>query len=50
VWDLDACVAHLASMADLQGSLMDELVNHVHHLRGSPRLDDDFSIIEARFH
>jgi serine phosphatase RsbU (regulator of sigma subunit)/energy-coupling factor transporter ATP-binding protein EcfA2 len=50
VWDLDACVAHLASMAELQGSLMDELVNHVHHLRGSPRLDDDFSIIEARFH
>jgi hypothetical protein len=29
---------------------MDELLDHVYHLRGSPHLDDDFSIIEAKFH
>jgi hypothetical protein len=29
---------------------MDELLDHVHRLRGSPRLDDDFSVIEAWFH
>jgi len=49
VWNLDACVAHLAEMAGRPESIMDELLDHVHHLRGSPRLDDDFSIIEARF-
>jgi hypothetical protein len=36
-------------MAERPESIMDELQDHVHHLRGSPRLDDDFSIIEARF-
>jgi hypothetical protein len=30
--------------------VMDQLLQHVQHLRGSPHLDDDFSIIEARFH
>ena len=49
VWNLDACVAHLAEMAGRPESIMDDLLDHVHHLRGSPRLDDDFSIIEARF-
>jgi hypothetical protein len=29
---------------------MDELLDHVYHLRGSPCLDDDFSVIEAWFH
>jgi len=48
-WNLDACIAHLVALAEQQGSLMDELLDHVYHLRGSPRLDDDFSIIEARF-
>jgi hypothetical protein len=28
---------------------MDDLLAHVRHLRGSTQLDDDFSIIEARF-
>ena len=28
---------------------MDELIEHVRLLRGSPQLDDDLSIIEARF-
>jgi hypothetical protein len=48
VWNLDACIAHMVALAERQGSLMDELLDHVYHLRGSPRLDDDFSIIEAR--
>ena len=48
-WNLDACIAYLAASADHQGSLMDELVQHVYQLRGSHRLEDDFSIIEARF-
>ena len=48
-WDFDACVAHLAALAGKPGSLMDELLSHVYYLRGSTRLDDDFSIIEARF-
>ena len=48
-WNLDACIAYLAAFADQQGSLMDELVQHVYELRGSHRLEDDFSIIEARF-
>jgi serine phosphatase RsbU (regulator of sigma subunit) len=50
IWNLDACIAHLAALAERQGNLMDELLDHVYQLRGSPRLDDDFSIIEARFH
>jgi len=50
VWNLDACVAHLADLAGRPESIMDELLDHVYHLRGSPSLDDDFSIIEARFH
>jgi predicted ATPase len=48
-WNLDACVAYLASLSERQGTLMDELLEHVYRLRGSPHLEDDFSIIEARF-
>jgi sigma-B regulation protein RsbU (phosphoserine phosphatase) len=50
VWNLDDCMAHLALWAKREDSLMDRLLQHVQHLRGSPHLDDDFSIIEARFH
>ena len=50
VWNLADCIAHLAVLGEREGNLMDELLNHVQHLRGSPRLTDDFSIIEARFH
>ena len=50
VWDLDACIAYLAALADRQGNLLDELLDHVHQLRGSPHLEDDFSVIEVRFH
>jgi hypothetical protein len=49
VWNLDACIAHLATLADRGENLMDQLLGHVYKLRGSPQLDDDFSIIEARF-
>jgi predicted ATPase/energy-coupling factor transporter ATP-binding protein EcfA2 len=48
-WNLDGCIALLAVLAERDGSLMDELLDHVYHLRGSPFLDDDFSAIEARF-
>ena len=48
-WNLDACIAHLAAQAYREESLMDPLLDHVYQLRGSRRLDDDFSIIEARF-
>jgi predicted ATPase len=50
VWNLDACIAHMATLAEGGGSLMDDLLDDVYHLRGSARLDDDFSIIEAWFH
>ena len=48
-WNLDACVAYLAALGQQEGSLIDKLLDHVHLLRGSARLDDDFSVIEARF-
>jgi serine phosphatase RsbU (regulator of sigma subunit) len=48
-WNLDACVAYLASLSERPGTLMDELLEYVYKLRGSPHLEDDFSIIEARF-
>ena len=50
MWNLAGCIAHLAVLGEREGSVMDELLNHVRHVRGSPGLDDDFSIIEARFH
>jgi serine phosphatase RsbU (regulator of sigma subunit) len=52
VWNLDDCIAYMAVLAkgQGQGSLMDRLLQHVQRLRGSAQLDDDFSIIEARFH
>ena len=50
VWNLDDCIAYMAVLAKGQGSLMDRLLQHVQRLRGSAQLDDDFSIIEARFH
>jgi hypothetical protein len=44
------CIAYLTVVGREDGNLMDELLNHVQQLRGSPYLNDDFSIIEARFH
>ena len=48
VWDLTACIAYLAAVGEREEHLMDALLAHVRELRGSPQLDDDFSIIEAR--
>jgi hypothetical protein len=47
--DLDACIAYLAALAERQGTFIDERLEHVYQLRGSPCLEDDFSIIDARF-
>ena len=47
-WDLDACIVYLAAFAERQETLMDEVQEHVYQLRGSPGLEDDFLIIEAR--
>jgi serine phosphatase RsbU (regulator of sigma subunit) len=49
VWNLDACIAFLAALGEQEQSFSDKLLDRVHFLRGSPRLDDDFSVIEARF-
>jgi predicted ATPase/energy-coupling factor transporter ATP-binding protein EcfA2 len=48
-WNLDACIAYLATLAGRRDTVMDELLEQVYELHGSPRLDDDFSIIEAKF-
>jgi sigma-B regulation protein RsbU (phosphoserine phosphatase) len=48
-WNLNACIDYLASLGQRQGSLIDDLLHHVRHLRGSPQLEDDFSVIEAQF-
>ena len=48
-WDWPACVSYLATLSQGAGTVMDELIEHVRLLRGSPQLDDDLSIIEARF-
>jgi serine phosphatase RsbU (regulator of sigma subunit) len=50
VWDLTACIAHLAELSRREGNVMDALLTQGRELRGSAQLDDDFSIIEARFH
>jgi sigma-B regulation protein RsbU (phosphoserine phosphatase) len=49
VWSLADCMAYLKSLAKDESCLMDQLLEHVRRLRGSPHLEDDFSIIEARF-
>ena len=48
-WDWPACVSYLATLSQSAASVMDELIEHVRLLHGSQQLDDDFSIIEARF-
>jgi len=49
VWNLSACVAYLTTACQAEGGPMDELLARVRQLRGSQQLDDDFSIICARF-
>ncbi|HEX6565015.1 MAG TPA: SpoIIE family protein phosphatase, partial [Chthoniobacterales bacterium] len=50
MWSLTDCIAYLTVLGRDRGNLMDQLLNHVQQLRGAPHLNDDFSIIEARFH
>jgi predicted ATPase len=49
VWNQAACLAHLNALSSQPEDLMDALLAHVRAIRGSPQLDDDFSVIEARF-
>jgi sigma-B regulation protein RsbU (phosphoserine phosphatase) len=49
MWSLSECIAYLTELGKAEGNLMDELLNHVRRLRGSPHLNDDFSIIEVGF-
>ncbi|MDR3401088.1 MAG: SpoIIE family protein phosphatase [Chthoniobacter sp.] len=49
VWDLTACTAYLTDCSRREENVMDHLLARVRELRGSPQLDDDFSIIEAHF-
>ncbi|WP_211325418.1 SpoIIE family protein phosphatase [Roseimicrobium gellanilyticum] len=49
VWDLPACINYLSSISGRADLLMDELLAQARTLRGSLQLEDDFSIIEARF-
>ena len=48
-WDWSGCVSYLATLSRSAETVMDELIEHVRFLRGSHQLDDDLSIIEARF-
>jgi hypothetical protein len=49
VWNLDACIDYLAGLGEREGGLLEKLLDHAHLLCGSRRLEDDFSVIEARF-
>lgn len=49
VWCLNGLNEYLATIPWSHASLMDDLLKHVHELRGSTSMDDDISIIEARF-
>jgi phosphoserine phosphatase RsbU/P len=50
MWSLAECIAYLSTIAQQEDNLMDKLLSYVQRLRGSPHLNDDFSIIEALFH
>jgi predicted ATPase len=49
VWNLPDCIAHIADLGRSGENVMDSLLARAHELHGSPHLDDDFSILEARF-
>jgi serine phosphatase RsbU (regulator of sigma subunit) len=49
IWDLEACIGKLSALAGTEENVMDALLAHVRELSGSAHLDDDFSLIEARF-
>jgi phosphoserine phosphatase RsbU/P len=48
-WTLGELAEFLAQPPDAAGSILDRLHRHVCGLNGSDALDDDFSILEARF-
>ncbi|MEI9898635.1 MAG: SpoIIE family protein phosphatase [Chthoniobacter sp.] len=50
VWNLAHGIAYLTECCQSGENVMDLLLARVRELRGSPQLDDDFSIIEAHFH
>ena len=50
MWSLAECIEYLTELGKEERHIMDELLTHVERLRGSPHLNDDFSIIEAVFH
>jgi phosphoserine phosphatase RsbU/P len=48
-WPFEDFVTYMSTWPDAESSIMDRLLWHVRELRGSTLLDDDYSIIEARF-
>jgi phosphoserine phosphatase RsbU/P len=48
-WPFDDFVAFMSTWPAEESSIMDRLLWHVRELRGSTLLDDDYSLIEARF-
>ncbi len=49
VWNLSDCITMIQALAKEGAPVMDRILAHVHELRGSMHLDDDFSFIEAAF-
>lgn len=49
MWNLQGCIACVGELGRHGGNIMDGLLDRARVLRGSPQLDDDFSIIEAKF-
>ena len=49
VWELENCLKWLSVASRHGDGIMDGLLARVRDLHGSFQLDDDFSIIEARF-
>jgi sigma-B regulation protein RsbU (phosphoserine phosphatase) len=49
MWNLQGCIACVGELGRHGGNIMDGLLDRARILHGSPQLDDDFSIIEARF-
>jgi sigma-B regulation protein RsbU (phosphoserine phosphatase) len=48
-WEFDEFVAFMSQPGDPATARMDRLLAHVRQLHGSDSLEDDFSIVEARF-
>ncbi|MHC4400148.1 MAG: SpoIIE family protein phosphatase [Planctomycetota bacterium] len=48
-WTFEEFVAFMSQARDPAASIIDRLLGHVRRLNGSDNLDDDFSMMEARF-